>query len=52
MLLSYADSIQEEEPQESFQQRQMQLRSCLKKRAPKADLENQNILKGLLFHWV
>ncbi len=40
-------AVQEEDQQVTFEQRQSQLKSCLKKRAPKTDLENQNILKGL-----
>ena len=41
------ESIPEEgAPVDSFEVRQTQLKSCLKKRAPKTELENQNILKG------
>lgn len=40
----------EEEPEPTFQERQQKLKSCMKKRPEKSELEQQNILKGIVFH--
>ena len=50
ILKEFGPVPSEDDDLNTFKQRQMELKSCLKKRAPKEELQSQNILKGLIKH--